>query len=233
MRIGIFAWLVAICAPGCVTAPASESGWTARARHVVPKSCGPQAVIEDMEDGDNRVIAHDHRGGYWYTFQDPEGSTITPLPFKMSTPGRAGSKYAAHMHGATASSGPSIYVGMALALTDPRGPYDASQYSGVSFWAKGPAHIRFEIPDSDTTPEGGNCKDCYNDFGIDLALTARWELYTIPFEWLSQRPGWGDPYPTVARNGLYAFEWQFGTPGRDYDVWIDDVAFVCGTAGEP
>lgn len=213
----------------CLTTPAADSGYSARARQLQPRSCGPEGLIEDANDGDSRVLVRNGRGGYWYTFLDPEGSTIDPSsPFKMAAPGHGGSPYAAHMRGVTASSGPSIYAGMAFALTDPRLAYDASRYVGVTFWAKGPAHVRFEIPDAYTAPEGGNCKDCYNDFGIELAFTSEWQRYTLPFAWLSQRQGWGDPRPEIASNALYALEWQFGTPGRSFDVWIDDVEFVCG-----
>lgn len=219
----------ALLAASCLTTPASETGYSARARQLQPKSCGPDALIEDADDADSRILMRAGRGGYWYTFLDPEGSTIEPQsPFKMGAPGRAGSPHAAHMHGVTASSGPSIYAGMAFALTDPRSAYDASRFVGVTFWAKGPAHVRFEIPDAYTAPEGGHCQDCYNDFGIELAFTSEWQRYTLPFAWLSQRQGWGDPRPEIASNALYALEWQFGTPGRSFDVWIDDVEFVCG-----
>jgi endoglucanase len=234
MRLGVLicAGFSGALALGCLTTPASETGFTARVRHLTPKACGPGALIEDAEDGDTRIVVQNGRGGYWYTFVDPEGSTVLPQPFKMSEPGRSNSKHAAHMFGLTAGSGPSIYAGIAFAFSDPHAPFDASRYSGISFWAKGPAHIRFEVPDGDTTPEGAVCKDCYNDFGIELAFTDKWERYTIPFEWLAQRSGWGEPFPTIARDRLYAMEWQFGTPARNYDVWIDDITFVCGTEGE-
>jgi endoglucanase len=230
--------LGALCAlpcAACLTTPASETGWSRRTRDTVPRACGPDALIEDGEDGDNRALVRpDGRGGYWFTSVDPEGSTIEPSgTFKMSAPGREGSKLAARMHGVMASSGPSVYASMGFSLADPRGPYDASQYAGVSFWAKGPAHVRFEIPDAYTDPSGGICKDCYNDFGVELAFTSDWQRYTIPFEWLAQRPGWGEPRPTLARDQLMALEWQFGTPGREYDVWVDDITFICGVEAAP
>lgn len=226
----VIGWLVS----GCLTTPASETGSTRRARDARPKACGPNALIEDMEDGDNRILVREGRGGYWYTSLDAEGSVMEPSgEFKMGSPGRAGSKYAAHMHGEMAPAGDSVYASMGFGIADPKGPYDASRYAGISFWAKGPAHIRFKIPDAYTSPGGGNCQDCYNDFGIELALTADWERYTIPFEWLSQQPGWGDPRPEVAVSELFDVQWQFGSRGRKFDVWIDDVEFICGVEGSP
>jgi endoglucanase len=216
---------------GCITTPASETGGTARARLTVPQPCGPDALIEDAEDGDSQVLVRAGRGGYWYTFVDAYGSTVTPSgPFKMSAPGHSGSKHAARMQGQIASSTPSVfpYAGMAFKIADPGGPYDASRYRGISFWAKGPAHVRFEIPDAYTSPEGGFCKDCYNDFNVELMLTDKWERYTILFEWLAQRQGWGDPRPGLDPASIYALEWEYSTPDRSFDVWLDDIAFVCG-----
>jgi endoglucanase len=232
-RITGCALLAALAGSGCLTTPASETGWSRRMRDAVPRACGPDAIIEDGEDGDNRALVRpDGRGGYWFTSVDPEGSTIEPSgTFKMSSPGHDGSKFAAHMHGVMASAGPSVYASMGFSLADPRGPYDASQYAGVSFWAKGPAHVRFEIPDAYTDPSGGICKDCYNDFGVELAFTAEWQRYTIPFEWLAQRGGWGEPRPRLTTKELIALEWQFGSFGREYDVWVDDITFICGVEG--
>jgi endoglucanase len=220
---------------GCLTTPASETGWTKRVRELSPGACSANSLVEDAEDGDNRSLLSEGRGGYWYTSLDSEGSTIEPGGnFKMDAPGHAGSKQAAHMHGKMAASGFSVYASMGFALTNPNGPYDASKYAGISFWAKGPAHVRLKVPDVYTAPGGGFCKDCYNDFGIELALTAEWQRYTIPFAWLSQQPGWGDPRPEVASNAIYALQWQVGSRGRSYDVWVDDISFFCGNeATEP
>lgn len=215
----------------CITTPASETGWTAKSRFTVPRACGPEALIEDAEDGDSQILVREGRGGYWYTFVDPHGSRVTPSGnFQMSSPGNNGSKHAARMSGQMASSAPNVYpyAGVAFKIAD-HGAYDASRYKGISFWAKGPAHVRFELPDAYTSPEGGYCKDCYNDFSMDLMLTDKWERYIILFEWLSQRSGWGDPRPGVAPEAIYAMEWEYSTPDRSFEVWLDDIAFICGT----
>jgi endoglucanase len=217
---------------GCLTTPASETGWTKRVRQAVPRMCGDDALIDDAEDNNSRIATRGGRGGYWYTSIDPAGSTMEPVGnFTMGSPGRAGSQHAARIHGQMASSGDSVYASMGFGLMDPQGPYDASRYAGITFWAKGPAHVRFEVPDAYTAPAGGNCKDCYNDFGIELAFTADWDRYTIPFEWLAQRQGWGDPRAEIAKSELFAVEWQFGTPGRSFDIWVDDIAFFCSPEG--
>jgi endoglucanase len=218
---------------GCITTPASETGWSGRAREATPGACSGDGagLIEDGEDGDKRGLVREGRGGYWFSFVDSSGSTLQPQgDFKLESPGHQGSLHAARMRGRTAASGDSVYAGIGLSLTDPRGPYDASRYDGISFWAKGPGHVRLEIPDGYTAPEGRKCKDCYNDFGIELALAAGWQRYTVKFEWLAQRQGWGDPRAELTRSELYAIEWQFGTPAREFDVWIDDLRFTCEVA---
>jgi len=227
--------VLAIASTGCLTTPASETGWTRRARDARPKACGQSAVIEDMEDGDSRVLVREGRGGYWFTSVDNEGSIFTSPSgqFKMGEPGRGGSKHAAHMTGTMAPAGWSVYALMGFSIADPKAAYDASRYAGISFWAKGPGHIRFKLPDAYTSPGGGHCTDCYNDFGIELALTADWQKYTIPFEWLAQQPGWGDPRPEVEKAGLFEIQWQFGSRGRNFDIWVDDIEFVCGVEGAP
>lgn len=217
----------------CITTPASETGWSGRARQLAPGACSGEGagLIEDGEDGDKRGLIREGRGGYWFSFVDSSGSTLQPQgDFKLEGSGHAGSLHAARMRGHTAASGDSVYAGIGLSLTDPRGPYDASRYDGVSFWAKGPGHVRLEIPDGYTTPEGRKCKDCYNDFGMELALAAGWQRYTVKFAWLAQRQGWGDPRAELERRELYAIEWQFGTPARDFDVWFDDITFTCEAA---
>jgi hypothetical protein len=220
---------IASLATGCITAPAWEYGSTAKAKELDVPACGEAAIIEDGEDLDPRGRVSEGRGGYWFTFVDPAGSEIQPTgwPFKMGSPGRNGSKGAPHISGRMASSGEAVYAGMGLWLTDPNGPYDASKYTGVTFWAKGPGRVRFEIPDVHTGPEGGICKACYNDFGIVLALESDWKKYTIRFEWLQQRSGWGEPYPAIQTDQLLKMEWEFNGAGRDFDIWVDDIAFIC------
>jgi hypothetical protein len=227
MRSFITLALTAFVGTGCITSHAWEHGTTAKIKELDVPACGAVGLIEDGEDGDNRILQRDGRGGYWFTFQDSSGSKIEPAgQFKMGAPGRDSAR-AARMRGHMASSGSSIYAGMGFQLSDPAGAYDASPYTGVTFWAKGPGRVRFEMPDVNTAPGGGRCKDCYNDNGVVIALESEWRKYTIRFDWLEQRPGWGDPAPGLTKSEVYAMEWEFGGAGRDFDISIDDIAFVC------
>lgn len=197
--------------------------------------CGPQALVEDGEDGNNQVIVQDGRAGYIYTYIDAEGTTVTPKAgsdggvFETSPGGVNGSKNALRMSG-TVAKAQIVYAGMGLNLTDPKDTYDASRYKGVSFYAKrgpnGTRKVRFKIPDANTDPDGQQCTACYNDFGLEIKLSDEWQKFIIPFDKLKQEPGWGSPRPgTVAYDKMYALQWQVKYPG-EYDVWVDDVAFT-------
>lgn len=211
---------------GCITSSPSEFGATATAKTDVLNRC-PDGLIDDLEDGDSQITKKEGREGYWFTFADKEGSTVFPKgDFKPEAGGPNGSTHAARFHGKMATAGKSLYVGMGFSFLNPKGSYDASKYKGISFWAKGPGKVRFEVPDVDTQPEGDKCSDCYNNFGVELYLTDQWVRYTVPFERLAQQPGWGDPAPGVDAKELFGVQWQFKSPGVDYDIWIDDIEFV-------
>src|SRR5262245_39534192 len=102
-RFGLFANLALIfsLAAGCLPAPGAR---VAPPGTVEMKECGPDGVIDDMEDNNNQISVIGERGGYWYTYADKDGSTVWPLPgdqggtFTMVENGHE-SKYAAEMKG--------------------------------------------------------------------------------------------------------------------------------------
>jgi endoglucanase len=133
-----------------------------------------------------------------------------------------------------------VYAGMGCNMADPKGPYDASKYGGISFWAKRGANttpkVRYKIPDIATDPDGAICSACYNDFGIDLKLTEEWTQYIVLFSSMKQEKGWGAPHPGhVDNKQMFALQFQVNDKGQSYDVWVDDLAFTgCqGGAGAP
>ena len=188
-------------------------------------------VIDDLEDNDNKVEPLENRSGYWFTYVDALGTTLSPAPFAMSPGGAGGSNFAAHISGKMGPSG-NVYAGLGFNFTEPKGPYDASAYKGISLRAKsGPAStrvVRLKVGDVNTAPEGKICKNCYNDFGVDLTLTDDWVKYTIPFKAMMQQPGWGDPRPkAIDVSQLFGVQFAESQPGATFDVWIDDLQFVC------
>jgi len=198
-------------------------------------ACGPDALVDDGEDQNNQVIVQKGRSGYWYTYVDDNKSTIEPTAgklggtFTMSPGGANGSQYAARMWG-TLGPGGTVYAGMGMNFVDPKEPYDASMYGGVKFYArKGPGStdkVRLKIPDISTDPDAGKCKECFNDFGVTFPVTEAWTEYVLPFELAKQEPYWGDEFPRITPSKIYALQWQANTNGANFDIYVDDVAFV-------
>lgn len=202
-------------------------------------SCGDEGLIDDGEDGNNQSKPTGGRGGYWYTFKDSSSpqTTVTPEAgseggsFAMTRGGYNGSKYAANAKGHV-GEGAVVYGALGLNFVDPLGPYDASAYKGIAFWAKkGPdshGRVRLKVPDVSTHEAGGVCSDCFNDFGADLILTDSWQYFAFPWRKLRQMPDWGAPRPHMIKPGkLFGIQWQVNHPGADFDIWIDDLEFLC------
>ncbi len=201
-----------------------------------PKNVG---LIADGENNSNQIADIQGRGGYWYTFVDDAGSTVVPEAgknggtFQMTEGGANGTKYAAHMSG-TVGGGNAVYVGMGFNFVDPKGQYDASKYKGVKFWAKkGPGSadkVKLKVPDKATDPDGKICKECFNDFGMDLTLRDEWTEYVIPFSSMKQDKTWGSPHPDgVDPATIYGMQFQFNQTGQPFDMWLDEIEFTgCG-----
>jgi hypothetical protein len=225
--------------PGTIggPAPASAAAPTASAAPATPKDCGEGALIDDGEDGNNQSLPNGGRGGYWYTFRDGGSTTVDPPAgkygggaFTMSDGGHA-SSWGARIHGKI-GTGAVVFSGLGVNFVDPKGQYDASKYTGVSFWAKrgenSTGKVRLKVPDANTDPDGQVCTECFNDFGADFTFTTEWKQYVVPFKSMKQMSGWGAPHkPHITADKLYGFQWQVQVPSANYDIWIDDVKFTC------
>jgi hypothetical protein len=233
-----------LLAIGCASTPATakaptvvEVGPVEQRPPVVPPSPpgsdGCRDVIEDAEDGDNQILLGSGRSGYLYTYVDPEGSTVAPVPgnfggvFEPATPGARDSAHALRFSGTLVEAG-IVFAGLGLNLLDPKSSYDASRYTGIAFFARsgtGSGRVKVEMPDQNTDPDGGKCSSCYNDFGQVVSLDSSWRRFSVRFSDMKQEPGWGMPRPeTLDRRHVYSIQFQVDEPGP-FDVWIDDVAF--------
>lgn len=232
--IASFSLAVAFTSIGCVMP--GQKAKTSNSAEALSVSCGPDALIDDMEDNNNQGAVVEGRGGYWYTYVDDTGSTVDPPAgsqggvFSQTEGGANGSNFAARVHG-TLSSGAVIFGAMGLNFTDPKDAYDASQYQGVAFWAKkgpgGLAKVRVKLPDMNTDAEGEVCTECFNDFGADITLTDSWQRYVLPFSKMKQDAGWGSPRPRrIQKAELFGIQFQAQAAGATYDIWVDDIEFV-------
>jgi hypothetical protein len=200
------------------------------------KECGPDGVIDDMEDNNNQISVIAERGGYWYTYKDKEGSTVWPVPgdeggtFTMVEGGHE-SKFAAQMKGKLAGKS-IVYAAMGLNFLDPKEGLDASKYVGITFWAKraptATGKLVVKLPDGTTDPDGQVCSDCFNDFGYAVTIGETWTRIVLPFRDLAQEPFWGAPRrPHIDPKKIYAIHFEAKAPGAEYDFMIDDIAFIC------
>ena len=221
---------------GAAAAPSAPATPGAPIGNTGLKECGPEGLIDDGEDGNNQNLPNDNRGGYWYTFRDKKGTTIEPVAgedggtFAMSEGGH-GSQFAARYHGKIGTGAP-LFGGMGMNFVDPKAAYDASKYAGISFWAKkgenSTGKVRLKVPDVNTDPEGGSCTECFNDFGGDLNLTTEWKQYLYPWKAMKQMPGWGNPRkPHITPSKIYGIQFQVNVPSANYDIYIDDLKFIC------
>ena len=60
-------------------------------------------------------------------------------------------------------------------------------------------------------------------FGVGLGLGTDWRFFKIPFDKMRQR-AYGRPSPNpVPDDRILGLE--FGLSGRDWDFWVDEIAF--------
>ncbi len=221
----------ALAAAGCAQfrPPVDEGG--AAGATAAGGACGSRTIVEDGEDGDDQILTRGGRGGYLYTYADEAGSTVEPKgDFAPASGGADGTSRSLRVRGKLATG--DVYAGLGFTFREPAGPYDASRYTGIAFWAKAgkgaAAAVRFKVADPASEPAAGVCTDCFNDFGVNFELTEEWTRYVVGFGDLKQEGGWGAPRPdAIDPTRLYGLKWQVTTAGAAVDVWVDQVSFVC------
>jgi hypothetical protein len=197
-------------------------------------------LIDDLEDDNLQILPGFGRSGSWSTINDGSiGSSQTLDADTISDGGRIetlpdGSSLTSNRAAHTTGQGFSffVYIGVTLYPSNfPTAPYDASSYSGISFWARSAmpsTTVRVSIPDRNSDPEGGVCGGsagaCFDTFGATLTLSSDWTFFEFDFDELSQQ-GTGLQISTgLARSAIYGINWRLPAE-TTFDVWIDDVAF--------
>ena len=190
-------------------------------------------LVDNFDDGDNVIQPLENRNGHIYTIADALGSTITPsttTTFTGSSPGHSG--LGAHFTGHVANSNNGPYAALEMDFKNPRATYNTSRYTGFTFWAKkgsssANSAIRIKVPDHNTDAAGGVCTSCGNDFGTNLTLTTTWTQYTVRFATLTQESGGSPRPPSIDATQLYGIKFQAQSKNANYDIWVDDVTFIC------
>src|SRR5262249_19576159 len=134
--------------------------------------CG--LVIDNMEAATGLICQGNGRIGHWFAYNDQLSTTMQTPPRLVAPtrpdpiqPARGTSTYAMHTYGQFSS-----FLGLGTSLNGsvsdtPEIPhaYDASAYTGITFYAKGtPSTIQFIVATTDDVPPayGGNCNTSTN-----------------------------------------------------------------------
>ena len=182
---------------------------------------GPQVfttlLIDDFEDGDTRVTPTSE--SWWYIFNDSTGHQ--EFLIEDVTGQRSSGIYAAHTYGERFTAwGAGLGVDLA-GIQDARSPdqpFDASQFAGISFWAKvGASSVRETRVDL-LSPCGDRCVS-YS--GANIQLATEWQQYTILFSELEPRQDESD----FDQSQLMHIQFFFLDP-ESFDLWVDDLAVV-------
>jgi hypothetical protein len=122
-------------------------------------------------------------------------------------------------------SGPSastMFAAVTERFTDPAG---ASLFTGAESSLLLPSGSYCEFNALDVTGDGVNdpTRTQCDRFGAGVGLGKEWRFYKLPFEKMRQR-AYGRPSPNgVPDTRLLGLD--FGLAGRDWDFWIDELAF--------
>jgi Glycosyl hydrolase family 45 len=221
---------------GSAGAGASGSAGTTGAGGIVASS----EMIDNMDDGDRLIIVASGRQGPWHTFSEPAGGNLQPPVGNGFLPMSGGANNTSHAVRVTGSGYQFGGVGFDLnnANSTPEHmssqPYNASAFTGMTFWAKGSGTLRIEFPQRSFVPtdRGGSCTgSCWNVYGATTpTLTGSWQQITISWSGMQREQGGTSPAFNPAELMGVAFK-----AGASFDFWIDEVAFTrsgsTGTAG--
>jgi hypothetical protein len=180
-----------------------------------------------------------------------EGARRSPLPsssfaaWPLGTDARPGSNDGMHFMGSGFGADPvaNDWAMLGVSMLAPSGPYDASSFGGVKFWAKSKSGtlvlgINLSTTVSRGTANGGTCvppasssqPGCEDHFGQWVTLSPSWTLYHVVFMYTAQA-GWGQVVPKDFAH-LWEIEFQYQTDpigfakNQDsFEFLIDDVAF--------
>jgi hypothetical protein len=190
------------------------------------EAASPDDVIDDFEDNDMSLARVGTRNGSWVGYATSGTATIFGEPSKECV---AHGKYSGHLTGNNLNAFASNWNAV---LIDPFAtaiPFDASAYSGFSFWAAtgdgalAPLSLPIGVMTTDTAAGGGICDACGDYYRLrrSIALTRSWTRWVVKFSDLAQS-GQGRPQVPLRANQLVSVMiW----PENTYDVWIDDLRF--------
>jgi hypothetical protein len=201
-----------------------------------PPIGAPQKVldlIDDVESGFPSLPARGGRNGAWYLVHDDSLGTATDPFAQLLAPPRGESLHAAAVSGV----GFNIWgIELGVSLRSPVAAYDATQYCGVSFFARGSGGAwRLLIGDRASEPAGGVCdpasadptRQCYDHLGTSFTPASAWQKFEVPFATLAPVQGYSGRTSPLDTAGLFDILFSFhDQAGAAFTLDIDDLAFI-------
>jgi len=243
--VGALAAAVSGCSGDCATGGKGAGGAGGATPGVVAAiGCsdpepGVVDYLDDMEDGNATILGRDGRIGDWYTFHDATAGTLNPdmgakPVMEPIVGGRCGASTKAMRVTGSGFTDYGAGFGFTLKYVGKETPYDATRFSGITFWARvgetSVTQIQLGIGDQWSRPDGGHCTieagpmTCYDNFGSLLTFTPTWQRYTLRFGQTQQR-NFGLPRAALDTTALMAVEFGIPPGAPVFDIWVDDIAF--------
>lgn len=185
-------------------------------------AAGNEPLIDDFEDGDDAIRPLEGRAGFWRWVReiDEPGTAPALIPLPRPDANRS-NRMAQHVKG-----GQLVDWGATIEFNFRPSCYDASQFVGVSFQARGPGRIYVAPREVSVIPiaEGGNCeRDCHNPHVSKVDLDSAWHTYQVRWSDLRQRGVGKSP---LDPRRLHSLAFLIRPEDTPYDVWLDDVRFL-------
>jgi hypothetical protein len=201
-------------------------------------------LIDDLEDGDERILCTSDREGHWMAYDDGTMGHAS-LTVVDEVTGDSTRAIRLETYGFT-EWGAGANVTLFQRAGDSSTPtYDASAFTGLAFRARAaePTPIVVKLSDRWTHPDGGHCgalEGCFDAQAKTIEIGTSWMTYEISFDEIAQG-GWGlqSPGPDGVEGTpddgrldpatLYLISFQVGV--GESDVFLDDLTFLPAPAG--
>ena len=212
------------------TATGGTGGGLSATCPAVTPMAGNIPLIDNLEDGDAAIMSVDSRVGFWLTNNDrtPAAQQNPPLgAFAPTTVSAHGGNYSARTWGGGFASWAVLRAQLQISEAG-QCRYDASRYTGISFWARSGSNFGTPIGVSVATSAtvssdyGGSCElDCFDYHFFHIVPTTSWVRYQAPWTALKQK-GWGTPAAFDSAGLMYV---EFAFTDLPFDFYVDDLSF--------
>ena len=186
-------------------------------------------LIDDFEDGDAVSLL----GHSWITYDDAANDGLSHITVSQDDDGNIipdGEGYKSERALSLSyelDQGNWIwepYIGWSVAMGNEDAPYDASDYSGLTYAYKGSSHFVY-VYTFDVTN--------YDYYRFYLPESEEWQVVSLPFSEFSQG-GWDGISVPFNLDNIGHIGWEYkGATGDEGSIVIDNVAFLSEVSEKP